>query len=607
MKKTAPFWVLRKCLFFFSAISCLAATARPQDVFDLYRQGDIPAVKALIEKSPQLVNGKGADGMALLHYAAYGKDVAIVNFLIDKGAKPDLANAEAKTPLHLAAMLDRREIVAALLKRGALLNAKDDYQRTALHLCARERGEAATARLLIEACADLNGVDKFGDTALTLAAWRGKAEFVDLLLERGAEVPPPGDKRRELLSMAASKGLPALFRRLTSDGGELKALTVADKSILHAAAAGGSAEIVASLLDQGLNPGLRDSSGWTPLHYAARDGRTEAAGKLIERGAPVNDRTLMGQTAYNIARERKMAGVAAFLVEKGADQSDIHFPVLTGDYLGQKPPAGKAEVFGLGIISSIWSLHTTAVFSPDGSEVAWAPQVSYPGEMYSRGSLLMMKRVDGRWTPPAPAPFSLPDTRDDVPFYSADGKRICFISNRPLPGVPLDRKERIWFADRTSSGWSEPAPLDPAVNDHPMHWSFSLAANGDLYFGGQAADSRGMNDIYRARFVDGKYEKPVNLGDPINTAEDDQTPFIAPDGSYILFSRQYDIWVSFRAADGKWADPIKFGPEVNSPEIELCPFVTADGKILFFMSNRNGKNQAYWLSADFIERARPKR
>jgi ankyrin repeat protein len=579
--------------------------AQPQEIFDALRKGDIPAVKALIEKSPQLVDARDGDGNTLLHYAAYGQDAGLAKFLIDKGAKIDLAGAQAKTPLHIAATNDRREIVAVLLKRGAALETKDDYGRTALILCARERGQLETGRLLIEAGADVNAVDKFGSTALELAAWRGKADFIDLLLEKGAKLPESGQSWGMLLSQAASNGLANLFRRLTEKSQDLKAVDASGEWLLQAAAAGGSAEIVGVLIEKGFDPGKPDRFGWTPLHYAARDGRPDAARILIEKSAPLNARTIMGQTAYNVAMERKMESAAALLAEKGADKSDLRFPVLKGDYLGQTPPGDRPELFGLGIISSIWGLHSTAVFSPDGNEVYWAPMITFPGEIYSRGGLLMMKRVNGVWTPPYWASFSGPNGEDDVPFFSQDGKRIYFISRRPLAGEKEKGSESIWSADRTASGWSEPRPLDPNVNSINKHWEFSLDREGNVYFGGQAADSLGRQDIYLVRFSGGKYEKPVNLGAPINSAAGEETPFISPEGSYLIFEREYDLWVSFRGGDGAWSAPINLGPEVNSPSIELCPIVTADGKYLFFLSQRDGESYAYWVRAGVIEKLRP--
>jgi ankyrin repeat protein len=563
---------MKRAAVLLSLIMLVAAAARPQEIFDVLRKGDIPTVKALVEKTPQMLDARDGDGMTPLHYAAMGGNADLINYFI---------------------------------KRGAALEARDDYLRTALILCARERGQAATGRVLIEAGADVNAVDKFGDSALDLAAWRGKREFVDLLLEKGARTPETGPKWREMLSQAASQGLAALFQRLTRGAKDLKAAGASGESLLHAAAAGGSAEIVVTLLDKGFDPARPDRFGWTPLHYAARDGRTDAVRILVEKGAPLDARTIMGQTAYNVAEERAAEAVAGLLASKGADKSGIRFPVLEGDFLGQKPPAGGAELFAPGIVSSIWGLHSTAVFSPDGNEVYWAPMMTFPGEIYSRGGLLMMKRVNGRWAAPAWAPFSGPDVNDDVPFFSSDGKRIYFISTRPLQGEAQGGAERIWFADRTAAGWSEPRPLDPNVNAFGMHWEFSLDKQGNVYFGGQSSDSRGLDDIYLARFSGGKYETPVNLGDPVNSAAGENTPFIAPDGSYLLFSRQYDLWVSFRAAGNAWSEPVKLGPEVNSPSVELCPIVTADGKYLFFVSQRDGESHAYWVRAEVIEKARP--
>jgi len=596
---------MKKTLSIIFVVLAFSAMARPQEIFDVLRRGDFPAIKTLIEKTPQVLDARDSEGLTPLHYAVLGGDAGFINYLIDKGAKLELRTVEAHTPLHLAATNDRQEAVAVLVRRGAALETRDEYGRTALILCAREQGQAATGRVLIEAGADVNAVDKFGASAIDLAAWRGKREFVDLLLERGARVPERGPRWMMMLSRAASHGLTALFKRLVDKGQDLKAADSSGESLLHAAAGGGSAEIVGILLDKGFDPIRPDRFGWTPLHYAARDGRTDAARVLAERGAPLNARSIMGQTPYNVALERKMEAVAGFLAGKGADKSDVRFPVLKGDYLGQTPPGEKPELFGLGIISSIWGLHSTAVFSPDGNEVYWAPMMSFPGEIYSRGGLFMMKRVSGQWTPPAWASFSGPNHNDDVPFFSPEGSRIYFLSRRPLFGETENGSEKIWFADRTSAAWTEPRPLDLDVDSMNMHWEFSLDSQKNIYFGGQASDSRGMGDIYLARWSGGKYEKPVNVGEPVSSPDDETTPFVASDGSYLLFSRDGDLWVRFRGAENGWSKPKKLGPEINSPSNDLCPVVTADRKFLFFLSDRSGKLHAYWVRADVIEKLRP--
>jgi ankyrin repeat protein len=578
--------------------------AQSQDVFQALRKGDVEAVKALVDKSPQILDSRDSDGMTALHHAARDGNAALINYLVNKGAKTEIQNNHGQTPLHLAAIFDRKDAVAALVKRGAALETRDSYGRTAFVCCARERGGVATALVLLEAGADFNARDNFDDTALNLAAWRGKRELVDLLLEKGAVIPAPGEKWGLLVSLSASMGLPNLFVRLTKEGPNLARVDAFRNTLLHEAARGGAGEIVDALLGMGFDPAARDPYGWTPLHYAALDGRRDAAQKLIERGAPLGARTLAGQSPWNVAQERGMDDVAALLASKGADTADVQFPLLQGDYLGQKPPGERAELFAPGIISSIWGLHSTAVFSPDGNEVYWAPMMTFPGEIYSRGGLLTMIRTNGRWSAPTWASFSGPNGQDDVPFFSEDGRRLYFLSRRPLPGESQNGSEKIWYVDKTAGGWSDPKPLDPIVNSADKHWEFSLDINGNVYFAGQGADSRGVGDIYMCRLVDGKYEKHVNAGDVINTSGPETTPFIAPDGSYLLYSRQYDLWVSFRGEGMEWTEPVKLGPEVNSPSVELCPIVTADGKYLLFLSQRDGESHAYWVRANVIEKLR---
>ncbi|MBN1939204.1 MAG: ankyrin repeat domain-containing protein [Candidatus Aminicenantes bacterium] len=584
-------------------IAGLPGSAQAQDVFDLLGKGDGAGVKALIEKNPKLIEARDQGGYSLLHHAARRGNEELVRFLIDKGLDPDILGTGKKTPLHFAATNDRTAVVAALLEKKASVATRDDYGRTALLLCAREGGETATARLLIEAGSDVNAEDRFNSTSLELAAWMGKRELIDLLLDKGAKIPELGEKWFVILQTAASEGLDKLFSLLAEKSRDLKA--TAGEHLLHSAASGGSAGIIGSLLEKGYDPAKTDLYGWTPLHYAALDGRVEAARILIEKGAPIDARSLMGQTAYNVAREMKADAAASLLAEKGADTAPIAFPKLTGDYLGQTPPSGKAERFGLGIVSSIWGLHCPTVFSPDGNEVYWAPMIMFPGEPYSRGGLLMMKRIESRWTAPEWAPFSSPGFNDDVPFFTADGKRVYFISRRPLPGEKEQGTEKIWYADRTPSGWAEPKPLDPGINERHMHWNFSVDKDRNIYFAGQAPDSLGMGDIYFARCADGKYETPVNLGQPINSPAGDEMPFISRDGSYLLFARQYDIWVSFRAESGAWLEPVKLGPEVNGPAIDICPVVTDDGKYLFFLSQRDGESHVYWIGTEVIEKLRP--
>ena len=616
------------------SLLAVASLSFPDDIHEFARKGDLESVKGLIEQNPELVSAKDKDGRTPLHWACRGVHLDVVKFLVEKGAdvnaedsnkivplhslatrnnaaaiavlldngaEVDFEDYGGNTALHYAALSDAKDAVEILLAAGADIEKIEDYGRTPLVLCARERGGPVTIKVLLDAGADVAAKDKFGATALHLASWRGKKEVVDLLLDAGAPISAKGRDPRYFFSEAASHGLSRLFDAVVEAGGDPTFKLSNGGTLLHEAAAGGSAKIIGILIGKGLDINLKDNYGWTPLHYAARDGRVEAAEGLIAKGADIEARTIMGQSPLNVADERKYDKVRDLLIAKGAEDKPIQFPVLEGDYMGQKPPGETPELFAPGIVSSIWGLHSSLALSPDGNTAMWAPMITIPGELYSTGGILMSERINGRWTAPRFTSFT-GEEEGDVPFFAPDGKRVYFMSTMPPPDDPKSRRERIWYVDRTSGGWSEPKPVDASVNDYPHHWHFSVDAEHTIYFSSSVPEGLGEGDIYRAKLVDGKWQKPENLGAPINSEEGEGMPNIAPDGSYLLFSRTYDLYISYRKDGGGWTEPQNLGKPINTPSIEICPMISPDGKYMFFLSQRGGESHIWWVDAGFIQK-----
>ena len=410
--------------------------------------------------------------------------------LLDNKADINVQNHGMNTPLHYAALADHEAAAALLVAAGAGLEITDDYGRTPLIVCAREDGGAGTAKILLEAGADVSAKDIHDDDALMLAAWRGKKDVVDLLLDAGGAVPKKGPDSRTLFRYAAENGLTRLFKNLVTAGGDPVFILDSGGTLAHLAAAGGSLEILRGLAARGLDIDARDDNGWTPLHYAARDGRVECVRWLCGEKTEIDARTLQGQTAYNIALERGMSQTVETLRAAGADMGPMQFPEIRGPYLGLKPPGGTPRVFARGIVSSVWSLHSSVAFSPDGRTALWSPMEGWPGEVYSRSNIMMLRMQGDRWAPPEWAPFTSED-RGDVAFFAPDGSRIYFLSRRTLPDEEPSQRERIWFADRAGDTWGPAQLVDPIVNDYPQHWQFSVDAAHTIYFTADLPEGRG--------------------------------------------------------------------------------------------------------------------
>ncbi|UCC71624.1 MAG: ankyrin repeat domain-containing protein [Gemmatimonadota bacterium] len=584
-----------------------------QEIHEAARQGDAAAVRALLDENADLVNSRDDGDATPLHYAAAGGSQEVADMLLARGAGVNAQNHSGETALHWAVIRNQRAVAFLLVQNGADTELRENYGRTPLLWVARETGNVEIATLLIEAGADVNARDRAMDTPLGLAAWRGFEDLVDLLLAEGAAVPTGGAEAQTLLAFAAEKGLARLFNIVA--GGEVD-LTVRNDNggtLLHSASEGGVKEVVEALLDLGLEVNEADRYGRTPLHYAAENGRSEAAEVLIARGADLDARCLVGNTPLNVAEAHGHAGLVELLVAHGSNRSPAAFPVLEGLYFGQAPPGSEPELFAPGIVSSHRFEHGTVAFSPDGQEAFWSSSYPLPGSGYTWSRILTSWLEDGRWTAPEVATFSGgPRAGDDVPFFSTDGNRVYFISGRPdRLGGPTS--ERIWYVERTADGWSEPVVIDGGPNSLDLHWQFSVAANGNIYFGSGDPSGYGMADIYVSRFVDGRWAPPENLGNVVNSESGDSSPYIAPDESYLLFMRNrapdglggVDIFVSFRSGDGVWTPPVSLGAPVNSPSHDICPIVSPDGRYLFFNSFRSGNADNYWLGAEIIERLRP--
>jgi Tol biopolymer transport system component len=219
-----------------------------------------------------------------------------------------------------------------------------------------------------------------------------------------------------------------------------------------------------------------------------------------------------------------------------------------------------------------------------------------------------MRQENGVWTAPGPAPFSS-EEGDGEPIFTPDGQRLYFLSLRPLEPSGSAGKENIWFVERTPAGWSDPLPVSHLVNDFDQHWLVSVSSDETLYFSSVRDGGMGGRDIYRSRFVDGSHQEPENLGEVINSAGDEHTPFIAPDESYLIFTStghggtelDFQFFVSYRSPDGSWTSPAALGGQIADVEFSLCPAVTPDGRFMFFI----GEGDIWWVSAHFIETMRP--
>lgn len=258
----------------------------------------------------------------------------------------------------------------------------------------------------------------------------------------------------------------------------------------------------------------------------------------------------------------------------------VFFVVLTLLSKGQKQPV----LFEPGIVSGGGEFGLT--ISPDSKRALW---VSSKGK---RDTLKLMESVkeNGRWSAPHVVSFSsvTGGWKDIDPMFSPDGQKVLFQSNRNT-NRSADRKDfDIWAVDLTDTGWSSPYPLPDSINTEASESYASMTSDGTIYFMKENENKLGLSDIYYSEYKKGRYQKPRNLGLPINTNERESNPFIAPNGKYIIYFSsdknglgEVDLYISFKTRKG-WTSPRNLGAPINSPVAEFCPFVHEGEKRLYF-------------------------
>lgn len=110
-------------------------------------------------------------------------------------------------------------------------------------------------------------------------------------------------------------------------------------------------------------------------------------------------------------------------------------------------------------------------------------------------------------------------------------------------------------------------------------------------------DTKGQEDLYVAKNVDGKWSEPINLGSVINTSGFEMSPFLTEDKKLLYFSTDgrtdgkgdADVYVSERLDDSwtKWSEPKNLGDVVNTSKMD-CYFTMSGNGDYYFASNREG-------------------
>jgi len=180
---------------------------------------------------------------------------------------------------------------------------------------------------------------------------------------------------------------------------------------------------------------------------------------------------------------------------------------------------------------------------------------------------------------------------------TADGKTMYFTRVQLAEKGQSMGESKIFYSTKGADGWSAANEVVGVNGDHIAKHPCEGELFGEkvLFFIANMPGGKGGFDLYYApKKTDGVFNLPVNLGDVINTAGEEASPFYR-DGKLYFSSNGRPTYGGFDVFESQWngsvwSDPKMLPMGVNGALDDLFYSQTPDGMSGFFVSNRPGPN-----------------
>lgn len=241
-----------------------------------------------------------------------------------------------------------------------------------------------------------------------------------------------------------------------------------------------------------------------------------------------------------------------------------YFPVLTADeqtmVFTVLKPEGDEDLFTSAFSGEGWTPPVSISDAINTRDNEGTPTLSADGRMlvftacqgrkgFGSCDLYITRKTGSDWSAPENLGPAV-NTRhwESQPALSADGRRLYFVSDRP---GGIGRRD-IWRSDLDSAGnWQEPVNLGKPINTAFDEASPFIHANGQsLFFASNGHIGLGGYDLFvagprlagprlagpRTDSATTGWQMPVNLGYPINNADDQAALFVTANGTKAYYS-----------------------------------------------------------------------
>ena len=175
----------------------------------------------------------------------------------------------------------------------------------------------------------------------------------------------------------------------------------------------------------------------------------------------------------------------------------------------------------------------------------------------------------------------------------------------------------IYYVNRENGAWSNVQEFPKNISKIDS-WESQPTVSSDgktILFSSDRSGGYGKMDLYEISKVNDTWTSAKNLGSTINSNENEKSPYLHTDGKTLFFASTnfpslggFDIFYSRKDSLGNWQKPINIGYPINTVADEISLFVSTDGNQAYFASNNlNGIGGWDIYSFGLYEGAKPER
>ncbi len=252
----------------------------------------------------------------VLYIACSKGNLEIVQLLLENGADINRQEVSSITPFVSACFYGHAHVVQYLIDYDkSVLSPEYGYSFGNALMAACDGANLETVKILLGYNFDINLINNYGYTPLSLACSENNFELAKLLIEHGAIVNTKYDPNPLLLT--CSKGHLDMVKFLVEEhNADIHGL---NNAALFYAANAGQLEVVKYLISKKAKVNeVYNEEGYTPLMAATSFGRADVVAYLLSQKANVKAKTKEGKTALYFANYHKYTDIIELLKQAGA-------------------------------------------------------------------------------------------------------------------------------------------------------------------------------------------------------------------------------------------------------------------------------------------------